>query len=107
MDLVTFNALPVHRPRIGEHSVHASSRREQAGLATADDGLRTALARANWDYETRCGHIYLVCADGRSGEELLDVLRERLGNDAGMERRVLRGELVKINRIRLTRLVNA
>lgn len=92
-------------PRIGAHPGHASSRREQAGVATADAEVRTALAHANRDYEARFGHIYLVSADGLSGEELLRVLHERLGNDAATERRVLRGELAKINRIRLARLV--
>jgi 2-oxo-4-hydroxy-4-carboxy-5-ureidoimidazoline decarboxylase len=94
-------------PRIGENPGHASSRREQAGVATADAKVRTALARANRDYEARFGHVYLVCADGRSGEELLRVLHERLGNDAVTERGVLRDELAKINRVRLARLVSA
>lgn len=86
MDLETFNALPSHR----------------AGVTA---GVLTALAQANHDYEARLGHLYLVCADGRSGQELLGVLRERLGNDAATERAVLRDELAKINRIRLVRLV--
>lgn len=94
-------------PRIGENFGHASSRREQAGVATADAEVREALARANRDYEARFGHVYLVCADGRSGEELLRVLHERLGNDAVTERGVLRDELAKINRVRLARLVSA
>jgi 2-oxo-4-hydroxy-4-carboxy-5-ureidoimidazoline decarboxylase len=94
-------------PRIGERPAHASSRREQAGVATADVEVRTALLRANRDYEARFGYVYLVCADGRSGQELLNVLRERLGNDAATERAVLRDELSKINRIRLARLVGA
>jgi 2-oxo-4-hydroxy-4-carboxy-5-ureidoimidazoline decarboxylase len=94
-------------PRIGENPGHASSRREQAGVATADAEVRTALARANRDYEARFGHVYLVCADGRSGGELLRVLHERLGNDAVTERGVLRDELAKINRVRLARLVSA
>ena len=76
-------------------------------MATADVEVRTALLRANRDYEARFGHFYLVCADGRSDQELLNVLRERLGNDAATERAVLRNELAKINRIRLARLVSA
>jgi len=92
-------------PRIGEQPGHASSRREQAGVATADAEVRTALVHANRDYEARFGHIYLVSAEGRSGQELLSVLHERLNNDAATERRVLRDELAKINRVRLERLV--
>ena len=91
-------------PRIGERSAHASSRREQAGVAGADADTLAALAEGNRVYERRFGHVYLVCADGRSAEELLDVLRARLGNDPETERRVLRVELAKINRLRLGRL---
>jgi 2-oxo-4-hydroxy-4-carboxy-5-ureidoimidazoline decarboxylase len=91
-------------PRIGERSKHASSRREQAGVADADTGALAALAEANRDYERRFEHVYLVCADGRSGQELLDVLRSRLDNDRATERRILRSELAKINRLRLTRM---
>jgi 2-oxo-4-hydroxy-4-carboxy-5-ureidoimidazoline decarboxylase len=89
-------------PRIGEDPMQASSRREQTGIPA---GMRTVLAQANREYEARFGHIYLVCADGRSGQALLRVLRERLGNDVATERAVLRDELAKINRIRLGRLV--
>lgn len=92
-------------PRIGERSAHASSRREQAGIATADAEVLAALAEGNRAYEQRFGHLYLVCADGRSAAELLAVLQDRLGNDAATERRVLRAELGRINRIRLARML--
>jgi 2-oxo-4-hydroxy-4-carboxy-5-ureidoimidazoline decarboxylase len=92
-------------PRIGERAVHASSAREQAGVAGAADDVRAALAAGNRAYEQRFGHVYLVCADGRPATELLDVLGARLGNDPATERAALRTELGKINRIRLTRLV--
>lgn len=64
-----------------------------------------ALAAANRKYEEKFGHVYLVCATGRSAHELLAILEERLDNDAETERRVLRVELTKINRIRLGRLL--
>ena len=51
------------------------------------------------------GHVYLVCATGLSGEELLAICRERLANDAATERRVALSELAKINRIRLHKLL--
>lgn len=94
-------------PRIGERSAHASSRREQAGVAGADAAVLAELAAANRTYEQRFGHVYLVCADGRSGAELLAVLCRRLTNDPATERRVLRTELGRINRIRLGRMVQA
>ncbi|MFI6045950.1 2-oxo-4-hydroxy-4-carboxy-5-ureidoimidazoline decarboxylase [Nocardia sp. NPDC051321] len=85
----------------------AASAREQAGVATAGDAVRSALADGNRAYEARFGHRYLVCASGRSGSELLAILDERLGNDAETERRVMRTELAKINRLRLRALLAA
>jgi 2-oxo-4-hydroxy-4-carboxy-5-ureidoimidazoline decarboxylase len=92
-------------PRIGERPAHAASVREQAGVADASDEVRAALAEGNRAYEARFGHVYLVCADGRLAEDLLAVLRSRLGNDPATERAVLRAELAKINRIRLRRML--
>ncbi|MFF3222015.1 2-oxo-4-hydroxy-4-carboxy-5-ureidoimidazoline decarboxylase [Nocardia suismassiliense] len=94
-------------PRIGERPDTAASAREQAGVATAADAVRSALAAGNRAYEARFGHLYLVCASGRSGSELLAILEDRLGNDAETERRVMRTELAKINRIRLRALLAA
>ena len=95
-------------PRIGErpgagHS--AWSNQEQAGVARAAHDVHAALADANRAYEQRFGHVYLVCATGKSAEELLAILHDRLTNEVATERRVVRTELGKINRIRLERLL--
>jgi 2-oxo-4-hydroxy-4-carboxy-5-ureidoimidazoline decarboxylase len=92
-------------PRIGAAATSASSRREQAGVHGADPATIQALADGNAAYERRFGHIYLVCATGRTGTELLALLQERLSNDPGPEWGVVRSELGKINRIRLRRLL--
>ncbi|MGW0245854.1 2-oxo-4-hydroxy-4-carboxy-5-ureidoimidazoline decarboxylase [Nocardia goodfellowii] len=92
-------------PRIGARPDSAASAREQAGVADAADTVRVALAEGNRAYEEKFGHIYLVCATGKSGPELLDILTARLGNDPATERQVMRTELAKINRIRLARLL--
>ncbi|HYS32570.1 MAG TPA: 2-oxo-4-hydroxy-4-carboxy-5-ureidoimidazoline decarboxylase [Streptosporangiaceae bacterium] len=105
-------------PRIGDRRVTAGrpgragpagpaawSAREQAGVAGAGPDLRQALADGNAAYERRFGHIYLACATGRNAAELLDLLRQRLGNDAATEWRVAAAELAKINQIRLRQLV--
>jgi 2-oxo-4-hydroxy-4-carboxy-5-ureidoimidazoline decarboxylase len=93
-------------PRIGErHGADDRSRREQAGVLGGDPATLQALADGNEAYERRFGHIYLVCATGRSAGELLALLRERLGNDPGTEWGVVRRELAKINQIRLARLL--
>jgi 2-oxo-4-hydroxy-4-carboxy-5-ureidoimidazoline decarboxylase len=70
-----------------------------------EEGLRAALAEGNRAYEERFGHVYLVCASGLSGAELLARLRERLGNDEEGERAVVRDELAKITRLRVGKLV--
>lgn len=89
----------------GDRKSAAWSRGEQAGVATADAGLRDELAAANAEYERRFGHVYLVCASGRSAAELLAICRSRLDNDAESERAVVLGELAKINRLRLGKLL--
>jgi 2-oxo-4-hydroxy-4-carboxy-5-ureidoimidazoline decarboxylase len=93
-------------PRIGDRPGNPSSAREQAGVAGAEAAVLAALAAGNRAYEDKFGHVYLVCASGRSAAELLEVLTERLTNDAGTERRVTRVELGKINRLRLSRLLS-
>jgi 2-oxo-4-hydroxy-4-carboxy-5-ureidoimidazoline decarboxylase len=92
-------------PRIGDRTAGGQSRREQGAVATAEADVLTALAEGNREYEERFGHVYLVCASGRSAEDLLATLRSRLGNDPATERAVALRELAAINRLRLTRLV--
>lgn len=91
-------------PRIGDRA-EGVSRREQAGVAQAGDDVRAALAEGNRTYEERFGHVYLVCASGRSAEDLLATLHARLGNDPAAERAVALAEVAAINRIRLGGLV--
>jgi len=96
-------------PRIGASVSPAhspSSAREQARVADADQSVRKELAEKNCKYEETFGYVYLVCASGRSAEELLEILTERLENDPDTERRVMRNELAKINRLRLERLLS-
>ncbi|MDT2004223.1 2-oxo-4-hydroxy-4-carboxy-5-ureidoimidazoline decarboxylase [Rhodococcus opacus] len=92
-------------PRIGDRADNASSAREQSAVASAGDDVRARLRAGNEEYEQKFGHVYLVCASGRSAQELLDVLHGRLGNDAVTERKILRTELAAINRLRLERLL--
>jgi 2-oxo-4-hydroxy-4-carboxy-5-ureidoimidazoline decarboxylase len=97
-------------PRIGERAgprdqAAAWSRQEQSGALAADQATARALADGNVAYESRFGHVYLICAAGRSAGELLAILRTRLGNDAAAESRVVRAELAAINRVRLRKLL--
>jgi 2-oxo-4-hydroxy-4-carboxy-5-ureidoimidazoline decarboxylase len=90
-------------PRIGERKEgDAFSRTEQSGV---DSAMADRLRAANERYEERFGHIYLVFASGRSGEELLAILESRLSNDPKAELRVVNAELAKITVLRLGKVV--
>jgi 2-oxo-4-hydroxy-4-carboxy-5-ureidoimidazoline decarboxylase len=94
-------------PRIGDRAVRGGmSAVEQSGAAAAGDEVRQGLADGNLAYEQRFGHIFLICASGLSGEEMLDRLRSRLENDEEAERAVVRDELRKITRLRMTKTLN-
>lgn len=93
-------------PRIGERhagtgpgSEHSS--REQAGVDPHDADVQRRLAEGNAAYEARFDRIYLVRAAGRSAEEILALLEERLGNDPATELHVTAGQLRDIALLRL------
>ena len=94
------DALDGH-PRIGEKPSNASSAVEQAAALAAGDDFAAAMAAANARYEERFGRIYLVAAAGRTPDELLALLDERLANSPEAEDLVVRRELAAINRTRL------
>ncbi|UDY22855.1 2-oxo-4-hydroxy-4-carboxy-5-ureidoimidazoline decarboxylase [Nocardioides sp. Kera G14] len=93
-------------PRIGQrHSGSgasaALSSAEQAGVDSGDDDIAARLAAGNAAYEERFGRIYLVRAAGRSAEELLEILDERLTNDPATELAVTKQQLGEIALLRL------
>ncbi|MFB8244639.1 2-oxo-4-hydroxy-4-carboxy-5-ureidoimidazoline decarboxylase [Streptomyces sp. NPDC001046] len=92
---------PIGRPKPGD----PTSAREQSGMAGASDALKAEMLELNLAYQERFGHVFLICATGRTGEQMRDAVRERLGNTPEQEREIVRTELGKINRIRLARLV--
>ena len=105
-------AFCVH-PRIGEKKAVATqsaeaqkwSTQEQSGIEGAPAETTSALAAGNREYERRFGFIYIVCATGKTSEEMLAILRERLQNDPETELRVAAEEQRKITRLRLERLL--
>jgi OHCU decarboxylase len=102
-----------HHPRIGESKSAAPqderargwSGGEQAGMRNAPPQLRAALARANSTYVARFGYICIICATGKSAEELLSTTLARLNNDLATELRVAAEEQRKITELRLEKLV--
>ncbi len=93
-------------PRIGERGGHAptASEREQSGVRKASKVTLATLAAENREYERRFGHVFLIAARGRSADEILHALRQRMSNDAGTELEVAVSEQRKISRMRLIEL---
>jgi 2-oxo-4-hydroxy-4-carboxy-5-ureidoimidazoline decarboxylase len=95
-------------PRIGDRAASAGwSAAEQSGAAAASDQVRQGLTEGNLAYEQRFGHVFLICASGLSGPEMLSQLRARLSNNQQAERAVVRAELLKITQLRVAKLVGA
>ncbi|MEO6954614.1 MAG: 2-oxo-4-hydroxy-4-carboxy-5-ureidoimidazoline decarboxylase [Polyangia bacterium] len=95
-----------HHPRIGDLArASASDAKEQAGAAHADDDIKDALVEGNRAYEARFGFIYLVCATGKTGAELLALLHARLANDPTTELAVAAEEQRKITHLRIDKLL--
>lgn len=93
-------------PRIGDRTAAAGwSAAEQSGAAAAGDEVRRDLAEGNVAYEERFGHVFLICASGLSGPEMLNQLSVRLKNDHDAERAVVRAELRKITKLRMEKLL--
>jgi OHCU decarboxylase len=100
-------------PKIGgqraarEQGAQASawSEQEQAGARDAGQATLDELADANRAYEEKFGHIFIVCATGKTAEEMLALLRARLPNDAVTELRNAAEEQRKITKLRLEKLL--
>ena len=100
-------------PRIGERKAHTStgdkaqgwSTGEQRGMSAASQATLDAIAEANLKYEARFGHIYIVCATGKTPDELLAIANERTKNDPATELARAGQEQAKIADLRLEKLV--
>jgi OHCU decarboxylase len=75
--------------------------REQSGMNTATDELRRAMADGNREYESRFGFIYIVCATGKTAEQMLELLQRRLNNDRDTELAEASEQQRQIMRLRL------
>jgi 2-oxo-4-hydroxy-4-carboxy-5-ureidoimidazoline decarboxylase len=77
---------------------------EQAGVAGAAEAVLQSLADGNAAYEAKFGYIFIVCASGKTAEEMLALLRQRLVNDPDEELRIAAAEQMKITCSRLAKL---
>lgn len=81
------------------------SRGEQSKVDAADADIRNQLADANSLYEEKFGFIFIVCASGKTAEEMLAICRARLGNSVETELQIAAVEQAKITELRLNKLL--
>ncbi|HKY97624.1 MAG TPA: 2-oxo-4-hydroxy-4-carboxy-5-ureidoimidazoline decarboxylase [Gemmatimonadaceae bacterium] len=93
-----------HHPRIGDRSTKGWAAGEQQGAQNAAVTIQDELARINREYEDRFGHIYIVCATGKTADEMLAIAKSRMSNDRESELRAAAEEQRKIMQIRLEKL---
>jgi OHCU decarboxylase len=83
------------------------SAQEQSGTHQSATETLSALAESNNEYERRFGYIFIVCATGKSGEEMLALCQRRLTNEPEKELPVAAEEQRLITRIRLRKLIGS
>ncbi len=93
-------------PAIGSDGAHGWARQEQSGTRGASPETLAELARLNREYAERFGHVFLICATGRSAAEMLALGQQRLENDPETELAIAAEEQRKITRLRLKKLLS-
>jgi 2-oxo-4-hydroxy-4-carboxy-5-ureidoimidazoline decarboxylase len=77
---------------------------EQSGVVRSNEKILHELSKGNEEYENKFGFIFIVCATGRSAEEMLAALNSRLNNSKEEEIKIAAAEQLKITKLRLERL---
>jgi len=101
-----------HHPKIGDIKILKEkfvatanlASVEQSGVNEASEDTLQALAKENIAYEEKFGFIFIVCASGKSAEEMLTILQSRLSNDLNKELKIAAAEQIKITLLRLKKL---
>jgi 2-oxo-4-hydroxy-4-carboxy-5-ureidoimidazoline decarboxylase len=102
-----------HHPKIGDvesltkkfaSTAHWASG-EQSGVGIASKETIEALAEGNRLYEEKFGYIFIVCATGKSAEEMLEMLQSRLENNPAEEIKIAADEQNKITKLRIEKLL--
>ena len=96
-------------PRIGEQHAQAAatnaslrwSAGEQSSAMLSDDAAKARLAEGNRAYEAKFGRIFIVCATGKSAQEMLAILGRRMHNTAEAELHEAAEQQREITHIRL------
>jgi 2-oxo-4-hydroxy-4-carboxy-5-ureidoimidazoline decarboxylase len=90
------------RSKFGSTAAWASG--EQSGVYSTSEETLKSLAEGNAKYEERFGHIFIVFASGKSAEEMLSILKGRLGNSPEVELSICGVEHKKITQLRIEKL---
>ena len=111
MEAADFMQAFASHPKIGEKHLKEKfastanwAEGEQAGAANAGEETIKQLPTHNETYLEKFGYIFLVCATGKTAEEMLAILLEREGNEPAQELQIAAGEQNKITSIRLNKL---
>ena len=105
-----------HHPKIGGDvaalrekfaSTSTWAEGEQAAVKQASQATLEALAAGNAEYEQKFGYIFIVCATGKTANEMLVLLQARLPNKPEAEIKIAMSEQDKITRLRLEKLIAA
>ena len=101
----------LHHPKIGDieglrkkFSKDQFAGGEQSLVNVASEQTLVALAKGNKEYEEKFGYIFIVCATGKSADEMLAILQSRLVNDPKKEIKIEMEEQNKITKLRLQKL---
>lgn len=100
-------------PKIGEKKRAATQKQraadwsagEQESINLAEEAVKTQLVEVNGLYERKFGFIFIVCATGKTADEMLAIAKARLGNSVETELEIAAVEQSKITEIRLTKLL--
>jgi len=102
-----------HHPAIGAAKAKAKqsakakkwSAGEQSVAQRSQAETLAEMTEANFEYHAKFGYVFLICATGKSTDEILANLRKRMPNDPKTELRVAAEEQSKITRLRLEKLL--
>lgn len=92
-------------PKIGAKASGKWPAQEQAGMSQADRETAETMRELNEQYERKFGFIFIVCATGKTAEEMRRLLEERISNERERELQIAAGEQAKIMHLRLDKLL--
>ncbi|PLT26147.1 2-oxo-4-hydroxy-4-carboxy-5-ureidoimidazoline decarboxylase [Pseudoalteromonas sp. MelDa3] len=78
---------------------------EQSGMSKANEAVLTKMIALNKEYLNKFGFIFIVCATGKTAEQMLELIEQRIHNTRSTELNIAAGEQAKITKIRLESLL--